>query len=288
MSHVVTIYGTKDKDDNITLTTEGYVKLPNGTYKKMSGLTPIIRIPEDDNDWPVVYKKDENEFDKLYKKSGKLMRQLPTVDLETYLLTEDNNTVGICLDEKDEDEDEDTGAKWVLSDEGACYSVIDGEIDDRMCEAISGDYEIVKIDDAGDLLIKSTTEKFYREKDYAEFYEAVTIDGETNEPFEKSFKIDPSTAKKAIALAKKFAKDIADLGLGLVVDEENEIHFMKLPTDLGYTIEGDCPSRCAKKYIDIPDEALINSEVKLMPDPCIILGDADNPDEENDDEENDD
>lgn len=283
MSHVISLYGTKDKEDNITLTTEGYVKLPNGTYKKMTGLTPIIRIPEDDNEWQVVYKKDGNEFDKLYKKSGKLMRQLPTVDLETYLLTEDNNTVGICFDEN-----EDNGTKWVLSDEGACYSVMDGEINDLMCEAISGDFEIIKINDDGDLLIKSTTEKFYREKDYAEFYEAVTIDGETNEPFEKSFKIDQSTAKKAIALAKKFAKDIADLGLGLVVDEENEIHFMKLPTDLGYTIEGDCPSRCSKKYIDIPYEALINSEVKLMPDPCIILGDAYTPYEENEGEESDD
>ena len=104
MSHIVSIYGTTNKEtNNITLTTEGYVRLSNGTYKKMDGLTPVIRIPEDGKEWDIVYKKDGAEFDKLYKKAGKLMRQLPKVDIEAYLLTEDKETIALYRNGEDDD-----------------------------------------------------------------------------------------------------------------------------------------------------------------------------------------
>lgn len=271
MSHIVSIYGTTNKETNTsTLTTEGYVRLSNGTYKKMAGLTPVIRIPEDGKEWDVVYKKDGAEFDKLYNRAGKLMRQLPKVALETYLLTEDKATIAIYRN------DDNTN----LDSEYTCYSVRNGEVVERTGEAISGEFEIVKIDDDGDLLIKNPSDKVYDKEETAGFYEAVTIEGETNEPFEKSFTIDSTTEKKAIALAKKFAKDVEALGLGLVMNG-GKISFVKLPTEIGFPIEGTLNYN--KKYITIPDTAFLDSEINLMRSPCIVIGDAEKSDEDNDD-----
>lgn len=275
MSHIVNIYGTTNKETNtITLTTEGYVKLANGTYKKMDGLTPFIRIPEDGREWDVVYKKDGAEFDKLYKKAGKLMRQLPTVDIETYLLTEDNETIAMYRNGEDDD------VKTELDSDYTCYSVRNGEIVERTGSPISGEFEIIKIDEDGDLLIKNPSDKVYDKEETAGFYEAVTIEGETNEAFEKSFKIDPTTEKKAIALAKKFVKDVEALGLGLVMNGV-QMSFMKLPTDIGFPIEGTL--NYDKKYVTIPNTAFIDSEINMMRSPCIIIGDVEKTDEDNDD-----
>lgn len=266
MSHSVTLYGTTN-NGTTTLTTEGFVKLPNGTYKNMTGLTPTIRIPDDEKAWQVVYKKDGAEFDKLYKKSGKLMRRLPKVNLETYLLTEDKDTISMYRNDDNE---------TVLSSDFISYSVRNGEVVERTGDAISGDFEIVKVDEDGDLLIKNPSEKFYSKEEYAGFYEAVNIEGETNEPFVKSFTVDPTTEKKAIALAKKFAKDVEALGLGLVMNDD-KMCFMKLPTDIGFPIEGTI--KYDKKYIKIPDTAFLDSELNLMRSPCIIIGDEEKTDE---------
>ncbi len=272
MSHSVTLYGTTNKDnDTTTLTTEGFVKLPNGTYKKMTGLTPTIRIPDDGKEWQVVYKKDGAEFDKLYKKSGKLMRQLPKVNIETYLLTEDNGTISMYRKTDDDD------VKSVLNPDFTCYSVRNGEIVERTGDVISGDFEIVKVDEDGDLLIKNPSEKIYSKDENAGFYEAVTIEGETNEPFVKSFTIDPTTEKKAIALAQKFAKDVESLGLGLVI-HSGQMAFMKLPTDIGFPVEGSINHE--KKYLAIPDTVFLDSELNLMRSPCIIIGDEEKTDED--------
>lgn len=268
MSHIVSIYGTTNKETNTsTLTTEGYVRLSNGTYKKMAGLTPVIRIPEDGKEWDVVYKKDGAEFDKLYKKAGKLMRQLPKVAIEAYLLTEDKGTISMYR--KDDNTE--------LNSDYTCYSVRNGEVVERTGEAISGEFEIVKVDEDGDLLIKNPSDKFYDKEESAGFYEAVNIEGETNEPFVKSFTIDPATEKKAIALAKKFAKDVEALGLGLVMNG-GQISFVKLPTEIGFPVEGSINHD--KKYIKIPDTAFLDSELNLMRSPCIIIGDAEKSDEE--------
>jgi hypothetical protein len=274
MSHIVNIYGTTNKEtDKITLTTEGYVRLSNGTYKKMAGLTPVIRIPEDGKEWDVVYKKDGAEFDKLYKRAGKLMCQLPKVDIEAYLLTEDKATIAMYRNGEDDD------VKTELDSDYTCYSVRNGEVVERTGGAISGEFEIVKIDDDGDLLIKNPSDKVYDTEETAGFYEAVTIEGETNEPFEKSFTIDSTTEKKAIALAKKFAKDVEALGLGLVMNY-GQMSFVKLPTEIGFPIEGTL--NYDKKYITIPDTAFLDSEINMMRSPCIIIGDAEKTDEDND------
>lgn len=270
MSHIVSIYGTTNKETNTSiLTTEGYVRLSNGTYKKMAGLTPVIRIPEDGKEWDVVYKKDGAEFDKLYKKAGKLMRQLPKVAIEAYLLTEDKATIAIYRN------DDNT----TLDSDYTCYSVRKGEIVERTGSPISGEFEIVKVDEDGDLLIKNPSDKVYDKEETAGFYEAVTIEGETNEPFEKSFTIDPTTEKKAIALAKKFAKDVEALGLGLVMND-GKMCFMKLPTDIGFPIEGTL--NYDKKYIAIPETAFLDSETNMMRKPCIIIGDVEKTDEDDD------
>lgn len=279
MSENVNIYGTTSKDKTTTLTTEGYVKLPNGTYKKMTGLTPIIRIPDNGQELKVVYKKDGAEFDKLYKKSGKLMRQLPKISLDAYLLTEDNHTLAIYLNTDCVHSDVATYNKWIITDAFDCYSVRNGEIVNRAGNVISGDFEVVKVDEDGDLLMKNPSEKFYLAEECAGFYEAVTIDGEINETFAKSFKVDPNTEKKAIALAQKFAQDVEALGLGIVVNE-SKICFVKLPSDLGFPIEGDTPED--KKYITIPDQAFIETDIVKMIAPCIIIGDAENTDDNND------
>lgn len=281
MSHIVSIYGTTN-DETTTLTTEGYVKLPNGTYKKMDGLTPVIRIPEDGKEWDIVYKKDGAEFDKLYKKAGKLMRQLPKVDLETYLHTEDDDDIALYRNSEDDDDD---STKTVISDDYNCYAVRNGEVVSLSGAAISGEFEIVKVDEDGDLLIKNLSEKFYGSEETADFYEAVTIEGELNEPFAKSFKIDPNTEKKAIALVKKFAKDVEALGLGIVVKDDN-ISLMKLPTDIGFPIEGSI--NYDKKYVTIPNTAFIELDIEKMKNPCIIIGDVEKTDEDNDDNDNDD
>ena len=270
MSHIVSIYGTTNKEtDTSTLTTEGYVRLSNGTYKKMADLTPVIRIPKDGKEWDVVYKKDGAEFDKLYKKAGKLMRQLPKVAIEAYLLTEDKGTIALY---RKEDRTE-------LNPDYTCYSVRNGEIVERTGEAISGEFEIVKVDNDGDLLIKNPSDKVYDKEESAGFYEAVTIEGETNEAFVKSFTIDPTTEQKAIALAKKFSKDVEALGLGLVMND-GKMCFMKLPTDIGFPIESTI--NCDKKYITIPETAFIDSETNMMRKPCIIIGDAEKHDEDSD------
>jgi hypothetical protein len=273
MSHIVSIYGTKN-DETTTLATEGYVKLANGSYKKMDGLTPVIRIHEDGREWDVVYKKDGEEFDKLYKKAGKLMRQLPKLDLATYLLTEDDATLSLFLTN---DDDNDTSNGYTkLSSDADCYSVRNGEIVDRSGSPVSGDFEIVKVDGDGDLLINKPSEKFYNKEENAGFYEAVTIEGETNEAFATSFKIDPATEKKAMALAKKFAKDVEALGLGLV-RYGDQLVFLKLPTDIGFPVEGSF--NYDKKYISIPKTAYLDSEITMMRSPCIIIGDAENTDD---------
>lgn len=275
MSHIVSIYGTTNKETNsITLTTEGYVRLSNGTYKKMAGLTPFIRIPEDGKEWDVVYKKDGAEFDKLYKKAGKLMRQLPKVDIETYLLTEDNETIALYRNGEDD-------VKTELDSDYTCYSVRNGEVVERTGSPISGEFDIIKVDEDGDLLIKNPSDKVYDKEETAGFYEAVTIEGETNEPFENSFTIDPKTEKKAIALAKKFAKDVEALGLGLVMND-GKMCFMKLPTDIGFPIEGTL--NYDKKYIAIPETAFLDSETNMMHKPCIIIGDVEKTDEDGDNE----
>lgn len=260
MSHIVSIYGTATKETDI-LTTEGYVRLSNGTYKKMAGLTPVIRIPEDGKEWDVVYKKDGAEFDKLYKKAGKLMRQLPKVAIEAYLLTEDKHTIDIYR----------TDDNTKLNSDYTCYSVRNGEIVERTGSPISGEFDIIKVDEDGDLLIKNPSDKVYDKEETAGFYEAVTIEGETNESFEKSFTIDHSTEKKAMALAKKFVKDVEALGLGLVLNDR-KMCFMKLPTDIGFPIEGTL--NYDKKYVTIPSTAFIDSEINMMRSPCIIIGDV--------------
>lgn len=275
MSHIVSIYGTTNKENGtITLTTEGYVKLANGTYKKMDGLTPFIRIPEDGREWDVVYKKNGAEFDKLYKKAGKLMRQLPKVNIEAYLLTEDNETIALYRIGEDDD------VKTELDSDYTCYSVRNGELIERTGSPISGEFDIIKVDEDGDLLIKNPSDKVYDKEETAGFYEAVNIEGETNEPFEKSFTIDPTTEKKAMALAKKFAKDVEALGLGLVMND-GKMCFMKLPTDIGFPIEGNL--NYDKKYIAIPETAFLDSETNMMRKPCIIIGDV----EKTDDNDND-
>ena len=274
MSHIVSIYGTTNKEtNNITLTTEGYVRLSNGTYKKMDGLTPVIRIPEDGKEWDIVYKKDGAEFDKLYKKAGKLMRQLPKVDIEAYLLTEDKETIALYRNGEDDD------VKTELDSDYTCYSVRNGEVVERTGSPVSGEFEIVEIDDDGDLLIRNPSDKFYGKEETAGFYEAVTIEGETNEAFEKSFTIDSTTEKKAIALAKKFVKDVEALGLGLVLNDR-QMCFMKLPKDIGFPVEGTI--NYDKKYITIPETAFIDSEIDMMRSPCIIIGDAEKTDEDDD------
>jgi hypothetical protein len=57
--------------------------------------------------------------------------------------------------------------------------------------------------------------------------------------------------------------------------------FVKLPTEIGFPIEGTL--NYDKKYITIPDTAFLDSEINLMRSPCIIIGDAEKTDEDNDD-----